>query len=53
MTRTNNLARALADVRKGTDDAAVQQQGDHLILHYSVAGQTTSAITNSVFSCRR
>jgi ABC-2 type transport system permease protein len=50
VTRTNNLAQALAAVRKGTDDAAVQQQGNHLILHYSVADQTTSAITNSVFS---
>jgi len=50
VTRTNNLAEALDDVRKGTDDAAVQQQGNHLILHYSVADQTTAAITNSVFS---
>lgn len=50
VTRTNNLAQALAAVRQGTDDAAVQQQGNHLILHYSAADQTTAAITNSVFS---
>jgi ABC-2 type transport system permease protein len=46
----SDLAAALADVRKGNDDAAVQQQGSQLIVHYSVADPTTAAITNSVFS---
>jgi ABC-2 type transport system permease protein len=50
VTRAGNLAGALADVRKGTDDAAVQQQGTRLIVHYSVADPTTAAIANSVFS---
>jgi ABC-2 type transport system permease protein len=50
LTRAGNLAGALADVRKGTDDVAVQQQGTHLIVHYSVADPTTAAIANSVFS---
>jgi ABC-2 type transport system permease protein len=50
VTRSSNLARALADVRKGTDDAAVQQQGTRLIVHYSVADPTKAAIANSVFS---
>jgi ABC-2 type transport system permease protein len=50
VTRTSNLARALADVRKGTDDAAVQQQGTRLIVHYSVADPTKAAIATSVFS---
>ena len=50
VTETSNLAAALADVRKGTDDAAVQQQGTRLIVHYSVANPTTAAIVNSVFS---
>jgi ABC-2 type transport system permease protein len=47
---TSDLAAALADVRKGNDDAAVQQQGSRLAVHYSVADPTTAAITNSVFS---
>jgi ABC-2 type transport system permease protein len=46
----SDLAAALADVRKGNDDAAVQQRGSRLIVNYSVADPTTSAITNSVFS---
>jgi ABC-2 type transport system permease protein len=50
VTRTSNLAAALTDVRKGTDDAAVQQQGTRLVVHYSAADPTTSAITNSIFS---
>jgi ABC-type multidrug transport system permease subunit len=47
---TSDLAAALADVRKGSQDAAVQQQGSRLVVHYSVADPTTAAITNSVFS---
>ena len=50
VTETSNLAAALAGVRKGTDDAAVQQQGTRLIVHYSVANPTTAAIVTSVFS---
>jgi ABC-2 type transport system permease protein len=48
--RTSDLAAALAHVRKGDDDAAVQQQGSRLIVRYSVADPTKSAITQSVFS---
>jgi ABC-type multidrug transport system permease subunit len=50
VTRTSNRARALADVRKGDDDAAVQQQGTRLIVHYSAADPVKAAIANSVFS---
>ena len=50
VTRTRNLAAALADVRKGTDDAAVQEQGTRIVVHYSVADPTTAAIVNSIFS---
>ena len=50
VTRASNLAVALADVKKGTDDAAVQQQGTHLVVHYSVASPTTAAIVKSIFS---
>jgi ABC-type multidrug transport system permease subunit len=50
VTRASNLAAALADVRKGTNDAAVQQQGTRIVVHYSVANPTTAAIVNSIFS---
>jgi ABC-2 type transport system permease protein len=50
VTRASDLAAALADVRKGTDDAAVQQQGTRIVVHYSVANPTTAAIVNSIFS---
>jgi ABC-type multidrug transport system permease subunit len=50
VTRASELAAALADVRKGTDDAAVQQQGTRIVVHYSVANPTTAAIVNSIFS---
>ncbi len=50
VTRASDLAAALGDVRKGTDDAAVQQQGTRIVVHYSVANPTTAAIVNSIFS---
>jgi ABC-2 type transport system permease protein len=50
VTRTGDLAAALSDVRKGTDDAAVQQRGTRLDVHYSAADPTTAAVVNSVFS---
>jgi ABC-2 type transport system permease protein len=50
LTRAGSLAAALADVRKGTQDAAVQQQGSTLVVHYSLADQTTAGLVNSVLS---
>lgn len=50
VTRVTSLAAAVSEVRKGSDDAAVQQRGNRLIVHYSVADPTTSALVNSVFS---
>ena len=51
ITRTRQPGRgAAADVRKGTDDAAVQQQGSSLVVHYSIADQTTAGIVQAVFS---
>lgn len=50
VTRTGSLATALADVRNGTYDAAVQQRGDTLVVHYSIADQTTAGLVNSVLS---
>ena len=50
VTRRASLATALNDVRQGNVDAAVQQQGGHLIVHYSVANPTVAGVVNSVFS---
>jgi ABC-2 type transport system permease protein len=50
VSRASSLPAALADVRKGSDDAAVQQQGSRLALHYSAADPTASGVVNSVFS---
>ena len=50
ITRSARLAPALAAVRKGTDDAAVQQQGRRLLVHYSIADQTTASLVQTVFA---
>jgi ABC-2 type transport system permease protein len=50
VTHTQNLPAALTDVRKGTYDAAVQQQGQTLTVHYSIADQTTAGIVQTVFA---
>jgi ABC-2 type transport system permease protein len=50
VTRSASLAAALADVRKGNEDAVVQQQGRTLVVHYSIADQTTAGIVQAVFS---
>lgn len=41
---------ALADVRKGDDDAAVLEHGDHIVVRYSIADQTKAGLVNSVLS---
>ncbi len=41
---------ALADVRKGNDDAVVLQRGDHIVVRYSIADQTKAGLVNSVLS---
>jgi len=50
VTRRASLATALNDVRQGNVDAAVQQQGGRLIVHYSVANPTIAGVVTSVFS---
>ena len=50
ISHTSDLQTALADVRKGTYDAAVQQRGHTLVVHYSIADQTTAGIVQAVFS---
>jgi len=50
VTDSASLAAALGDVRKGSYDAAVQQQGNTLVVHYSIASQTTAGVVQAVFS---
>src|SRR5262249_32037686 len=52
LTVTHNADKkaAVSEVRRGDADAAVQQIGNQLIVHYSAADQTTAGIVQSVFS---
>jgi ABC-2 type transport system permease protein len=50
ISHASSLPGALADVRKGNEDAAVQQRGTRLLIHYSAADPTTAGVVNSVFS---
>jgi ABC-2 type transport system permease protein len=50
ITRSRNLGAALNDVRQGTEDAAVQQQGNALIVHYSIASQVTAGVVQTLFA---
>jgi ABC-2 type transport system permease protein len=50
ISHSTDLAASLDAVRKGADDAAVQQQGRTLVVHYSIADQTTAGIVQAVFS---
>jgi ABC-type multidrug transport system permease subunit len=50
ITKSSSLPTALATVRKGTDDAAVLQRGDTLIVRYSIADQITAGLVNSILS---
>jgi ABC-2 type transport system permease protein len=45
---SDSLNTALAEVRKGDDDAVVLQHGNRLILRYSIADQTKASIVTSV-----
>ncbi|HEY7145623.1 MAG TPA: ABC transporter permease [Streptosporangiaceae bacterium] len=44
-----SLPAAVSGVRKGDYDAAVQQRGHTLIVHYSVADQVTAGVVSTVF----
>src|SRR5215472_3420752 len=52
LTVTHNADKeaAVREVRRGNADAAVQQIGNQLIVHYSAADQTTAGIVQAVFS---
>jgi len=48
---TTDLAAAVQQVRKGDADAALQQDGDELLLHFSQADQVTAAtVRGTIFS---
>ena len=49
VTHSANLSASLDAVRKGNDDAVVQQHGHTLVVHYSIADQTKSGIVQAVF----
>jgi len=48
ISHARSQAVALADVRKGTDDAAVWQVGNHIVVRYSITDQTKAGLVNSV-----
>jgi ABC-2 type transport system permease protein len=50
ITRSRDLAAAVSDVRQGNDDAVVQQQGNALVVRYSIADQVTAGVVSAVFS---
>jgi ABC-2 type transport system permease protein len=50
ITHARSLSAALAQVRKCTVDAAVQEHGGALQVRYSIADQTTAGVVQSVFS---
>jgi len=49
-SRDDNLDDALSQVRKGNVDAAVQQSGGDLLLHYSMADQVKAGAVQEIFS---
>jgi ABC-2 type transport system permease protein len=50
MTHNADKKAAVREVRRGNADAAVQQIGNQLIVHYSAADPTTAGIVQAVFS---
>lgn len=50
VTRTDDLDAALADVRSGDADAAVEQRGAELVLHFSRADPVLGATVQGVFA---
>jgi len=48
ISHDQSVAAALADVRKGTDDGAVVQHGNTLVLRFSIADPTKAGLVNSV-----
>jgi ABC-2 type transport system permease protein len=45
-----SLSAALSQVRTGKFDAAVQQQGNNLVVHYTIADRTKAGVVQAIFS---
>ena len=50
VTHNSDKKAAVSEVRRGDADVAVQQIGNQLIVHYSIADPTTAGIVQAVFS---
>ncbi len=50
VTRTDNQADALEQVRKGDVDGAVEQDGRAIVVHYSAADQVKSGVVQGLFN---
>jgi len=50
VSHTSSWKLALRDVRQGDDDAAVEQIGPLLVVHYSIADPTTAGLVQTIFS---
>jgi ABC-2 type transport system permease protein len=50
VTHSADLRASLDAVRKGTDDAVVQQHGRTIVVRYSIADQTKAGIVQAVFN---
>jgi len=48
ITRTDDLDAAIAEVKKGDADVAVEMQGDTLVAHYTQTDQVKAAVTQGV-----
>jgi ABC-2 type transport system permease protein len=49
LRRSNDLAAALEEVRKGDADAAVEEQGSQIVLHYSAADRVKAGTVQALF----
>ncbi len=50
VTHNSDKKAAVREVRRGDADVAVQQLGNQLVVHYSIADPTTASIVQTVFS---
>ncbi|NUO60937.1 MAG: ABC transporter permease [Hamadaea sp.] len=48
ITKTDDLAAALEEVRAGDSDAAIEQQGGKVVVHYSAADQVKAATVRGI-----
>jgi ABC-2 type transport system permease protein len=50
VSHTSTWQLALRQVRQGNDDAAIEQVGPLLVVHYSIADATTAGLVQTIFS---